>query len=130
MVKNKLSELSITLAIEVVRYCKWLMNEKREYIMSKQLLRSGTSVGANVHEANYASSRADFINKLQIALKEASETEYWLTVLQGTDNFSERFSELPILCSSMLRLLTASLNTAKEHQFQQRIDHREKKGEC
>ncbi len=127
MVKNKLSELSITLAIEVVRYCKWLMNEKREYIMSKQLLRSGTSVGANVHEANYASSRADFINKLQIALKEASETEYWLTVLQGTGNFLERFSELPILCSSMLRLLTASLNTAKEHQFQQRIDHREKK---
>lgn len=127
MVKNKLSELSIALAIEAVRYCKWLMDEKHEYIMSKQLLRSGTSVGANVHEANYASSRADFINKLQIALKEASETEYWLTVLKETDNFSERFSSLPPLCNSVLRLLTASLNTAKEHQFQQRIDHREKK---
>ena len=121
MVKNQLSEVSIALAIKVVKYCQWLMNEKHDFIMSKQLLRSSTSVGANIHEANYASSRADFINKLQIAVKEAAETEYWMTILRGTGYFTEYFDELLPLCESVLRLLTASLNTAKEHQLQSKL---------
>ena len=80
--KNELSNTAIEMAVSTVNYSKWLMHEKKEFVMSRQLLRSGTSIGANIHEAYYASSKADFINKLQIALKEASETEYWLIVLQ------------------------------------------------
>ena len=122
MAKNRLSEVSVALAIEIVKYCRWLTDERREFVMSKQLLRSGTSVGANIHEANYASSRADFINKLQIAVKEAAETEYWMTILRETGFFAERFAGLPQLCESMIRLLTASLNTAKEHRLQHKLD--------
>lgn len=82
MKDNELVKYSIDLAIDVVEYYKWLVDIKKEFVMSKQILRSGTSVGANIHEAQYAVSKADFISKMQIALKEASETEYWLIVLE------------------------------------------------
>ena len=110
---SELCNLSVEMAVNVVAYYEWLTQEKHEYVLSKQFLRSGTSIGANIHEAHYASSKADFINKLQIALKEASEAEYWLIVLQRTGFYSEKFSIVKQQCTSLMRLLTASINTAK-----------------
>ena len=82
MVENNiLADKTIDFAIRIVRCYKFLMEEKKEFVMSKQMMRSGTSIGANVHEAVQAQSRADFVSKLSIALKEASETEYWLELL-------------------------------------------------
>ena len=84
--------------------------------MARQLVRSGTSIGANIHEAYYAASKADFINKLQIALKETSETEYWLIVLQRTNYFDSQFDDVRFLCQSLKRMLISAINTAKAHQ--------------
>jgi four helix bundle protein len=98
---NPLVEQSINFSILIISYYKWLCNVKKEYVMSKQLLRSGTSIGANVHEACYAISRADFINKMQIALKEASETEYWLIILEQTGYHDEEFLALKTQCISI-----------------------------
>ncbi len=81
--------------------------------MSKQLLKSGTSIGANIHEANYAVSKADFITKMQIALKEASETEYWLIVFEKTDYLPENFYQLKEKCNGLKRMLISTLNTTK-----------------
>ena len=81
--------------------------------MSKQLLKSGTSIGANIHEAHYAVSKADFISKMQIALKEASETEYWLIVLEKTDYMSDEFYYLKEKCNGIKRMLISTLNTVK-----------------
>lgn len=110
---SELKRWSIDLAIEIIEYHKWLTMEKREYIMSKQILRSGTSVGANIHEAYFAISRADFINKMQIALKECSETEYWLLILEKTGYWDGRFDGLKGKNLSAKRMLIATLNTSK-----------------
>lgn len=108
-----LSKASIELSVHAVSYYKWLAYEKNEYIMSKQFLRSATSIGANIHEAYCAASKADFINKMQIALKEASETEYWLIVLQRTNYFDPRFATINVYLNNVKRMLTSTLNTAK-----------------
>ena len=81
--------------------------------MAKQILRSGTSIGANIHEAYYAVSKPDFVAKMQIALKETSETEYWLIVLERTGYFDERFDIVKNQCQSLKRMLIATLNTSK-----------------
>ena len=82
--------------------------------MFNQLIRSGTSIGANIYEGNYASSKADFINKFQIALKECYETEYWLTVFKNTEYISsDEHTEFFAKCSKIRRLLVASIKTAK-----------------
>ena len=84
--------------------------------MSKQILRSGTSIGANIHEANYAASRADFINKLQIALKECYETEYWIEIAQKASIISCDVAKTVLHdCGSIRRMLISSINTAKEN---------------
>lgn len=111
--KGELSDYSIELSLLIVEYYKFLTNEKHEYVMSKQILRSGTSIGANIHEANYAASKADFINKLHIAVKEAAETEYWLIVLEKSDFYDSRFFKLKQVLDSTKRMLVSSLNTAK-----------------
>jgi len=82
---NSIQEKSFRFAVRIVKLCRYLQTEKKEYILTKQLLRSGTSIGANVSESQQAQSRPDFVNKLNIALKEASETEYWLRLLYETD---------------------------------------------
>lgn len=74
--QSPLINQSIEFSISIVNYYKWLAFEKKEFVMSKQILKSGTSIGANIHEANFAASKADFISKMQIALKEAAETAY------------------------------------------------------
>ena len=94
------------MAVRIVTFYKWLIETRKEFVMSKQLLRCGTSIGANIH-------KADFINKMQIALKEASETEYWLIVLGRTGYYDESFSDVKKFCNSLKRMLISTLNTAK-----------------
>ncbi len=113
MKDNKLVTSSRAFAVNIVRTCVKIKNESGEQILTKQLIRSGTSVGANIHEANYASSRADFINKFRIALKECHETEYWLLVLKETDYLSvQDYETLYSQCSKIKIMLTASVKTA------------------
>lgn len=111
--KGELSKYSVDLALLIVDYYRFLTNDKHEYVMSKQILRSGTSIGANVHEANYAVSKADFVNKLQIAVKEAAETEYWLVVLERSGYYDIKFNKLKQVLDSTKRMLVSSLNTVK-----------------
>ena len=102
-------------AISIVNLVKFL-KEKRESIISNQIGRSGTSIGANIREAQYAHGKADFIAKLQIALKEASETGYWLELLYKTNYISENeYKELENACAGIRVMLIASINTAKEN---------------
>ena len=109
-----LIEKSKIFAIRIVNLYKHLSSTKTEYVLSKQLLRSGTSIGANIREANYAQSRKDFIAKMHIALKEAGESEYWLELLYETKYLSEsEFSIIAADCSELNRLLISTLKTAK-----------------
>ena len=114
MAENQLVILSKSFAVDIVNLCTQLRDEKKVTILANQLLRSGTSIGANIHEANYAASRADFINKMQIALKECYESDYWIELLRDTKNITEpEYKKLYTNCSKIRRLLTASITTAK-----------------
>lgn len=88
--ESAIRDKSLDFSIRIVKLCRYLQEEKREYVLSKQLIRSGTAIGALVREADYGESRADFAHKLHIALKEAAETEYWLLLLFKTDIISEK----------------------------------------
>lgn len=115
MPNSKLRDLSMDFAIETIQLVK-LLKEQRESIISNQLGRSGTSIGANVREAQYAHSRADFISKLQISLKEASETGYWLELLFRTASIDETtYNRLEEKCSHLRVLLITSINTTKRN---------------
>jgi four helix bundle protein len=116
MMKNdKLSALSMDFAVSVINLVKYL-KEKRESIISNQIGRSGTSIGANIREAQYAHGKADFIAKLQIALKEANETGYWLELLYKTDYINEtEFKTLDSVCTNIRVMLISSINTAKKN---------------
>lgn len=100
-------------ALEIIRVCNEIKQAKRESVLTNQLVRSGTSVGANIREAFYGHGKADFIAKLQIALKECSESEYWLELLIE----SGYYNDITILdkCVEVKRILIASVNTAKEN---------------
>ena len=113
--RNVLKDKSYAFSIRVINLHKYLRNRKGEYILSKQVLRSGTSVAANVAEANQAQSRADFISKLSIALKEAVETEYWLSLLRDTTYISADGAD-SILgdCRELIKILTAIIKTTKK----------------
>lgn len=101
-------------AVETVKICKAIKEAKRESVLTNQLIRSGTSIGANIHESKYAHSTADFIAKMQIALKECYESEYWLELLNRTDYLSdEQYRLLQCLCGSIRRMLISSINTTK-----------------
>lgn len=115
MQKNVIKEKSYAFAVEIVYICR-MLNECREYILSRQLLRSGTSIGANVRESVYGQTRADFIAKLSIALKEAHETEYWLYLLRDTGYLTaEQIRPLSALLCEIQALLIAILKTAKKN---------------
>lgn len=104
---------SFAFAVEVVRCCQTLF-EKKEFILSRQLLRSGTAIGALVREAKNASSKKDFANKLTIALKEADETVYWLDLLHETNYIeTEKYNKLHVDCVELIKILTASIKTVK-----------------
>ena len=110
---NKLVELSVAFAVEILNLVKYL-KEQRETIICNQIGRAGTSIGANIHEAQYAHGKADFISKLQIALNEANETSYWLLLLNKTNIIiPAEYNRLENLCREIRITLIASINTAK-----------------
>jgi four helix bundle protein len=107
---------SFELAIRGVNFYKWLVAEKKEFIMSKQFLRSVTSVGANVREAVNAQSRADFIHKLSISQKEYDESMYWLEILNGTNFISKNeFESMHQQCNEVLKIIKSIIITSKSN---------------
>ena len=117
MKENILINLSKEFAVDIVNICSNIKETRKGNILINQLLRSGTSIGANIHEANYASSRADFINKFQIALKECYETDYWLGLFNDTNIITNtEYKEMFAKCSKIRKLLISSITTAKENQ--------------
>ncbi len=114
MAERPLQEKSYEFAVRIVKMCRHLANDRKEFVLSKQVLRSGTAIGAMVAEADYGQSLSDFISKLSIAAKEASETAYWLRLHKDTDTLSAALHEsLASQLDEVRRLLTASINTAK-----------------
>ena len=115
MKDNIVVNKSKTFAIRIIRLYQYLLSEKKEYILSKQLLRSGTSIGANIKQAIQGQSKKDFIAKLQISLKEASETEYWLDLLHETDYLdNNQFISINNDCVELIKLLTSIIKQSKE----------------
>lgn len=109
--KNK----SYKFAIRVVRLSQYLQTEKKEFVLSKQVLRSGTAVGALIREAEFGQSRPDFINKMSIALKEANETDYWLSLLKDTDYIDAKlFNSLQNDCKELIAMLVSTVKTSKK----------------
>lgn len=114
MKENALVDLSKQFAVDIVNICTDIRENRKSNVLINQVLRSGTSIGANIHEANYASSRADFINKFQIALKECYETDYWLGLFKDTHMLAEEeYRDLFNKCSKISKLLIAYITTAK-----------------
>ena len=114
MADSPLLSKSKTFALEIIKVCNEIKSAKRESVLTNQLIRSGTSIGANIREAFYGHSKADFIAKLQIALKECSESEYWLELLIESGYYADRTALEH--CTGLKRLLIASLNTAKSKE--------------
>lgn len=113
--ENVLKDKSYKFALRIVNLYKHLTEEKREYVLSKQILRSGTSIGANISEGNQAQSKPDFVHKLSIANKEAFETEYWLCLLRDAEYITEKQAEsLIVSCNELQKILTPSIKTAKK----------------
>ena len=113
---SPLLDKSLDFATQVVLFYEDFSKTKKDTTIAKQLLRSATSVGANINEAIYGNSKADFISKLQISLKETGESIYWLTLLKRTNLIEYNFDELLSLAEEIKRMLIASLNTAKENK--------------
>ena len=111
---SPLLDKSKAFALRIIKVCNEVKREKKESILTNQLVRSGTSIGANIREAFYAHGRSDFIAKLQIALKECSESEYWLELLIESGYFEDK--TVLDQCVEIKKLLIASINTAKGNQ--------------
>ena len=116
MKENALIDKSLVFASRIVKLHDFLIKNKKGLTIAKQIIRSGTSIGANINEANYGQSPADFISKMHIALKETAETEYWLRLLFLSEYIDEKLtSSLLDDCLEIKRILIASINTAKEN---------------
>ena len=112
--ENVLKDKSYKFALRIVKLYKHLADDKKEYVLSKQVLRSGTSIGANIAEGNQAQSKPDFVHKLSIAHKESFETEYWLCLLRDGEFITEKQAESLIIdCQEVQKILTSSIKTAK-----------------
>ena len=115
MAESVLRDKAKDFAKEIILLCRQIKTTHKESVLTNQLLRSGTSIGANLHEAQYAQGRKDFISKFEIALKECHETEYWLEILHETDYISdEQYKPLRNECGSIRRMLISSVKTVKE----------------
>ena len=114
---SPLLEKSLDFATQIVLFYEEFSKSKKDTTIAKQLLRSATSVGANINEAIYGNSKADFISKLHISLKETGESIYWLTLLKRTNLIEYNFDEILSLAEEIKRMLIASLNTAKENSY-------------
>ena len=113
---NVIVDKSMDFAVRIVNLYKFLKENRSEYVLSKQILRSGTSIGANVKEAIYAQSKADFNAKMYIAMKEASETEYWIELLERTEYITKKQAESLLAdCIELIKILTAITKTAKSN---------------
>ena len=124
IMENTLIELSKRFAVEIIGLCEEIKTRGKAIAVINQLLRSGTSVGANIHEANYASSKPDFINKFQIALKECYETDYWLGIFYDAKIINKDEYDCAITkCSKIRRMLISSINTAKISADDQTSQH-------
>jgi len=109
-------EKSFCFAIRVVKLCRFLYNEKREYVSSKQLLRCGTSIGANIHEALQAQGKKDFLSKISIALKEANESLYWIKLLHATEYLNDRQTDSIFTeCDEIVKILVSIVKTTKQN---------------
>lgn len=114
MSQSVLIQCSLKFSAKVIKLQKYLTKQKKESIISKQIIRSATSIGANINEANYGSSKADFIAKMHIALKECAETEYWIRLLKEAEYITDEvFNNLIKDCLSIKKMLVSTLNTAK-----------------
>lgn len=115
MGKSILKEKSYIFAIRIVKLCLFLRDEKSEYVLSKQLLRSGTAIGALIREAEFGQSLADFRSKMSIGLKEANETDYWLNFLKDTGYLNDKmFQSISEDCLELIKMLVATVKTTKE----------------
>ena len=111
---NAIQVKSRDFAIRIIGCYRFLVEQKREHVMSKQLLRCGTSIGANTRESRNAQSRMDFLNKLNIALKEADETAYWLDLLHKTDYIDDKqYESIDADCTELIKLLTSIIKSLK-----------------
>ena len=113
--EKAIQDKSFRFAVRIVNLCKYLQKEKKEFVLSKQILRCGTSIGANVAEAQQAQSRLDFISKLNISLKEAYETNYWLRLMRETQYLDEEaFQSMIADCCELEKILISIIKTTKE----------------
>ena len=117
MKENLLIDKSLAFASRIIKLYQYLTTAKQELVISKQIVRSGTCIGANINEANYGQSKADFISKMHIALKETSETEYWLRLLTMSEYLTNDMGDSLLTdCLELKRMLVASINTAKKEE--------------
>jgi four helix bundle protein len=117
MKENVVKDKSYKFALRIVKAYKFITQEQKEFVLSKQVLRCGTSIGALVSEAEHAQSPADFINKMYIALKEANETEYWLRILKDCDYIDKKsYESIYTDCDELIRLLVSIVKTKKESE--------------
>ena len=117
MSKNVIVEKSYSFAVGIARYCFEIQDQRREYVLSRQLLKSGTSIGANIEESQGAISKAEFIAKIQISYKEAKETKYWLRLIKDSELFQNNHSEeLLTDCNELIAILSSILKTSKENK--------------
>ncbi len=115
-----IAKKSYVFALEIISTYKFLIQEKKEFVLSKQLLRAGTSIGANVNEAICAQSKRDFVHKLSIALKEARETDYWIHLLKDSEYIdTQTFDNLKEHCNENINILTSIILTTKQKYFKQ-----------
>jgi len=115
MKESPLRDKSYLFAIRIVELSQLLQNEHREFVLSKQVLRSGTAIGALIREAEFGQSKPDFISKMSIALKEANETEYWLSLLKDTDFIKEKmFASLQSDVKELIAMLVSTVKTSKQ----------------
>jgi four helix bundle protein len=114
MKDNPLQDKSYQFAIRIVKLSQFLQQEKKEFVLSKQVLRSGTAIGALIREAEFGQSKADFANKMSISLKEANETDYWLCLLKDTDLITEsQLESLQPDCKEIIAMLVSTVKTSK-----------------
>ena len=117
MTGNTLHDKSLSFAVRTVNFYNYLCDNKKEYVISKQILRSGTSIGANIREAQCAESNKDFVHKLHIALKEANETQYWFEVMYKANILTEKeFESMNNNLSELYAILTSIIKTSKQKQ--------------
>ena len=121
-VKNTIQEKSLAFAIRVVKLYRHLVDRRKEFVLSKQLLRSGTAIGALVKEAEHAQSKADFLSKMNIALKEANETVYWLILIKETEYLTEsEYRSIYADAEALLKILVSIVKTTKSRMSKKRV---------